>query len=112
MRNEPMHPERNHARGRAGARQRCDNLLPASEGLRLANSVRRCGARTRKGTPCRAPAVGGRRRCRMHGGAYGSGAQSGNRNALKSGCFSAEAVEMRRSIAALSRVASRIGQEI
>ncbi|MFX7914628.1 HGGxSTG domain-containing protein, partial [Acinetobacter baumannii] len=29
----------------------------------------RCGARTRLGGACRAPAVRGKRRCRMHGGA-------------------------------------------
>ena len=28
----------------------------------------RCGAKTRAGTPCKNPAVRGRRRCRMHGG--------------------------------------------
>ena len=28
----------------------------------------RCGARIRKGTPCRAPAVDGKGRCRLHGG--------------------------------------------
>src|ERR1039458_8099026 len=28
----------------------------------------RCGARTRGGCPCRAPAIHGKRRCRMHGG--------------------------------------------
>lgn len=28
----------------------------------------RCGARTRSGTPCKNPAVRGKRRCRMHGG--------------------------------------------
>jgi len=28
----------------------------------------RCGARTRGGSPCRAPAIHGKRRCRMHGG--------------------------------------------
>jgi len=27
-----------------------------------------CGACTRKGTPCRAKAVEGKKRCRMHGG--------------------------------------------
>ncbi|MFZ2080570.1 MAG: HGGxSTG domain-containing protein [Xanthobacteraceae bacterium] len=27
----------------------------------------RCGARTRSGKPCRAPAVNGKKRCRMHG---------------------------------------------
>jgi len=30
-------------------------------------NTRRCGARTRMGTPCKGPAVRGRRRCRMHG---------------------------------------------
>ena len=29
----------------------------------------RCGARTRRGTACQAPAMRGRARCRMHGGA-------------------------------------------
>lgn len=28
----------------------------------------RCGARTRAGTPCQAPAMRAKRRCRMHGG--------------------------------------------
>lgn len=28
----------------------------------------RCGARARAGTPCRCPAVRGRKRCRLHGG--------------------------------------------
>ena len=48
-------------------------------------SAARCGARTRAGTPCRSPAVHGRARCRMHGGARGSGAPRGNRNAWKHG---------------------------
>jgi hypothetical protein len=45
----------------------------------------RCGARTRKGTPCLAPAVKGKRRCRMHGGA--EGAPKGNKNTLKHGLY-------------------------
>ncbi len=28
----------------------------------------RCGAKTRAGAPCKAPAVPGKKRCRMHGG--------------------------------------------
>jgi hypothetical protein len=28
----------------------------------------RCGAKTRQGHPCKAPAVRGKARCRMHGG--------------------------------------------
>ena len=43
----------------------------------------RCGAKTRSGAPCRSPAVNGKLRCRMHGGALRSGGQLGNLNALK-----------------------------
>jgi hypothetical protein len=50
----------------------------------------RCGAKTRKGTTCEAPAVSGKARCRMHGGARGSGAPKGNKNALKTGAHTAE----------------------
>lgn len=50
----------------------------------------RCGAKTRKGSPCQAPAVAGKKRCRMHGGAAGSGAPKGNQNALKHGMFTKE----------------------
>ena len=32
------------------------------------SSAPRCGARTRAGSPCKAPAIRGRRRCRLHGG--------------------------------------------
>ena len=50
----------------------------------------RCGAKTRKGTPCEAPAVSGKARCRMHGGAKGSGAPKGNKNAVRTGAHTAE----------------------
>jgi len=56
----------------------------------------RCGARTRSGEPCQAPAVKGRKRCRMHGGAPGSGAPKGNQNALKDGRFTRKAIARRR----------------
>lgn len=49
----------------------------------------RCGAKTRAGTPCLAPAVQGKTRCRMHGGAKNSGAPRGNQNALKHGLYTA-----------------------
>lgn len=58
----------------------------------------RCGAKTRKGTPCRAPAVAGKKRCRMHGGAEGSGAPIGNQNALKHGLYTREAREFEKHI--------------
>lgn len=31
-------------------------------------NTRKCGAKTRKGAPCKGPAVRGKKRCRMHGG--------------------------------------------
>ncbi|MVT68380.1 hypothetical protein GPL21_25110 [Bradyrhizobium pachyrhizi] len=62
---------------------------------------RRCGARTRSGSACRAPAVRGKTRCRMHGGAKGSGAPRANRNARKHGRFTREAIAERRQIRAL-----------
>jgi uncharacterized protein YjcR len=67
----------------------------------------RCGARTRKGTPCQAPAVSGKTRCRMHGGAQGSGAPKGNRNAFKHGLYSRETIEQRKAVNALIREARR-----
>lgn len=60
----------------------------------LANAPR-CGAKTRTGVSCRSPAVGGAKRCRMHGG-KGSGAPRGNRNAWKHGAHSAEVAAIAR----------------
>jgi hypothetical protein len=44
-------------------------LIPSIASLSL--GCRGCGGRTRSGNPCRSPAVTGRRRCLMHGGAPG-----------------------------------------
>jgi hypothetical protein len=57
----------------------------------------RCGARTRSGAPCKSAPVTGRRRCRMHGGAAGSGAPSGSKNGnYKHGRYTAEVAATRR----------------
>lgn len=61
----------------------------------------RCGAKTRGGGACRSPAVRDRTRCRMHGGAQGSGAPRGNRNARKDGLFTKDAIAERRGIQSL-----------
>jgi hypothetical protein len=61
----------------------------------------RCGAKTRCGGACRSPAVHGKQRCRMHGGARGSGAPKANQNARKRGLFSRDAIAERRQIQAL-----------
>jgi hypothetical protein len=39
-----------------------------------------CGAKTRSGEPCRRSPAPGKVRCRLHGGALGSGAPKGERN--------------------------------
>lgn len=58
----------------------------------------RCGAKTRKGTACRAPAVRYKQRCRMHGGTKGSGAPLGSQNALKHGLTTKEAKKIKKEI--------------
>lgn len=65
----------------------------------------RCGARTRKGSACRCPAVAGKSRCRMHGGAEGSGAPRGNKNALKHGLYTKAALAERKALRRLIREA-------
>ena len=52
--------------------------------------ARPCLAKTRRGAKCLAPAVHDKSRCRLHGGAKGSGAPLGNRNAFKHGLYSKE----------------------
>lgn len=65
---------------------------------------RRCGAKSRRsGKPCKAPAVSGKRRCRMHGGTPGSGAPHGNKNALKHGLYTREALAELRLVRELIR---------
>ena len=59
----------------------------------------RCGARTRRGSSCQAPAMPNGR-CRMHGGPS-PGGPKGNKNALKHGRYSAEAVAARQHAAAI-----------
>lgn len=72
----------------------------------------RCGAKTRRGTSCRSPAVRGKKRCRMHGGAKGSGAPKGNRNALKHGGHTKEAQEYRARLRAYVRQAEKLLKEL
>lgn len=72
----------------------------------------RCGAWTRSGAPCRSPAVAGKRRCRMHGGAKGSGAPRGNKNALKHGAYAREALVRRARMSGLLREARKLLKEL
>ena len=68
----------------------------------------RCGAKTRSGKPCRSPAVQGKKRCRMHGGAAGSGAPRGNKNAQKSGLYTREAISQRQKLKELVRESRKL----
>lgn len=63
----------------------------------------RCGARTRAGTPCRAPAVRGKARCRMHGAA--AGAPPGNANRLVHGRYTHATQQERQRIDAFIKAA-------
>ena len=73
-----------------------DNPVRLADKGAASQSVR-CGAKTRSGAPCKSAPVTGRRRCRMHGGADGSGAPKGERNRnYKDGRYTEEVQETRR----------------
>ena len=67
----------------------------------------RCGAKTRRGTPCKAPAMANGR-CRMHGGKSTGprtpeGLERSRKANLKHGLYSAELLEERKFIRQLLR---------
>jgi len=66
----------------------------------------RCGARTRQGNPCQAPAIYGKARCRMHGG-KGSGAPLSSQNALKHGYYTSDAFATRKEVAAQLKLGNK-----
>jgi hypothetical protein len=58
------------------------------------------------------PAVHGNKRCRMHGGAPGSGAPRGYQNALKHGLHRKAAIEERRQLRAFLRKSQKLLPDI
>jgi hypothetical protein len=60
----------------------------------------KCGARTKSGGICESPPETGKKRCRLHGGAPGSGGTLGNKNAWKHGLYSKDGIEERRTVQA------------
>lgn len=70
----------------------------------------RCGAKTRRGTSCQCPAMANGR-CRLHGG-KSTGAPKGNKNALKSGEYTAEAKAFRRYMNELLRESKELVERI
>ena len=80
-----------------------DPMRQADIERRLSNlaKARRCGARTHSRAACKQAAVRGRARCRMHGGARGSGGPRGDRNGnFKEGLWTRESVDLRKAIRA------------
>ena len=73
----------------------------------MLSSPRR-GAKTRSGKPRKSLAVQGKKRCRMHDGAPGSGAPRGNKNALKHGLYTREAIAERQNIRVLMRESRKL----
>ena len=70
----------------------------------------RCGAMTRKRTPCRSPAMPNGR-CRMHGG-KAPGAPVGNTNARKHGRYAAAVLARRRDVAAFVRSMRQLAEQV
>ncbi len=71
------------------------------------NNAPRCGAKTRSGLPCNAPAIRNRMRCRMHGG-KGSGAPKGSKNAIKHGLYTAESIKLRLEVTEILTSSKRL----
>ena len=71
-----------------------------------------CGAKTRSGKPCSTPPVTGKNRCRMHGGAKGSGGQLGNKNAIKHGYYCKENIAQRSEIHKMLKEYRRFCKEL
>lgn len=77
---------------------------------RLAASPR-CQARTKSGKSCRSPAVKGKRVCRSHGGAPGSGGPLGERNgAYRHGNHTKDALALKRQASRLLKALRKFGR--
>jgi len=76
------------------------------------HDYRYCRAKNRKGKPCRLRAGWGTNhvgygRCKLHGG-KSPGAPKGNKNALKHGKYTAEAIAERRYIRSMLRLTKEL----
>jgi hypothetical protein len=76
-----------------------------SAGTNSVSHPSRCCARTRSGQSCKSAPVTGRRWCRMHGGADGSGAPTGARNGnFRHGRYTQEVAAVRRWLRETTRL--------
>ena len=76
------------------------------------NNRAKCLAQTRRKTLCQTACVKGKKRCRMHGGAKGSGAPKGSKNAFKHGRYSAETIQRRLEVTRLIRQFKEMEKEL
>ena len=84
---------------------------PMDRAPRLLTNAPLCQARNRAGNPCRCPAMKGKARCRMHGGANGSGAPKGDRNGMwRHGSYASEAMALRRAASQLIQMVREAGR--
>ena len=72
----------------------------------------RCGAKTRRNSACRSPAIKGKARCRMHGGAKGSGAPKGNTYAVTHGQSTLEIKAFRKAVRQVITEAMRLKDDL
>ena len=72
---------------------------------------RRCGAKTRRGTPCQKPALKTNARCQLHGGRGGAPSGAGNGN-YKNGRYTKEHKATVRREKAQLRELERLGRMI
>src|SRR4051794_18152556 len=99
---EPLHQVQPGEGVRAeGAENPTERLPDWRMTLPLAQSSRRCGAKTRSGNTCRSPAVRGKTRCRLHGGLStgprtAEGVERIRKARTKHGRRSAEMIALRR----------------
>jgi hypothetical protein len=72
---------------------------------------RRCGAKTRRGTPCQKPSLRGNSRCQLHGARGGAPSGMANGN-YKSGRYTKESLARSRETLAELRRLYRLGKSI
>ena len=72
----------------------------------------KCIAKTRRSILCQTLPVKSKKRCRMHGGAKGSGAPKGSQNAFKHGRYTRETIANRKETMMLIRQFKALLREI
>ena len=86
-------------------------LKSGNPGLDL-RTLPRCQAKAKSsGKRCGNPAMKGKRVCYLHGG-KSPGAPKGNKNALKTGRYTAEALQERRMIKSILRESQKLFRKI